>query len=256
MQNTLLIGLSRQMALHRELEVVANNIANMNTTGFKGDAAMFEQYLSPVARENRFNGADRQISFVQDRGTWHNFSQGAFQPTGGALDVAIDGKAFLVVQTTGGERYTRNGSLQINSQGQLVTTEGDTVLGDNGPITFQQLDRNITISQEGRITVLEGNNEKNESLRGKLKLVSFADAQRLQKDGTNNFVAPAGTTPEPAAKTVRVIQGSIEKSNVSAIADVSRMMEITRNYSMIATMLQQQGDLRKSAIEKLAEVAS
>ena len=110
MQNTLLVGLSRQVALARELDVVANNIANINTTGYKTDGSLFEEYLSSSARADQ-SGA--RVSFVRDRGTWHDLSQGTTEKTGNPLDVAIDGNAFLVVQTPRGERYTRNGSLQI-----------------------------------------------------------------------------------------------------------------------------------------------
>src|ERR1700687_1176107 len=145
MENALLIGLSRQMVLGREMEVVANNIANLNTGGFKSDNSMFEQFLMPVARENRFNRPDRPMKLVTDRGTWHDFSQGPVQQTGNPLDVAIDGNAFLVVQTPAGERYTRNGAMQINAQGQLVTSDGNQVVGDGGPIAFQPSDQQISI---------------------------------------------------------------------------------------------------------------
>ena len=124
MQNSLLVGLSRQVALGRELDVVANNIANLNTTGFKGDGAVFEEFLSPTARAGQLSGADARVSFVQDRATWHDLSQGAVQQTGNTLDVAIDGQGFLAVQTPRGERYTRNGAMQVNATGQLVTSEG------------------------------------------------------------------------------------------------------------------------------------
>jgi flagellar basal-body rod protein FlgF/flagellar basal-body rod protein FlgG len=138
MENPLLVGLSRQVALTRELEAVANNIANVNTTGFKADATVFEEFLMPVARDNQFTSADSRISFVRDRATWHDLSQGPVQRTGNPLDVAIDGNAFLVVQTAAGERYTRNGALQINANGELVTSEGDRVQGETGPIQFQR----------------------------------------------------------------------------------------------------------------------
>ncbi len=155
MENALLVGLSRQMVLERQLDVVANNVANMNTTGFKSDNSMFEQYLMPVARENRFGPADRQVDFVNDRGTWRNTRAGSIQQTGNPLDVAINGDGYIAVQTAGGERYTRNGSLQINAQGQLVTTDGSQVMGDSGPIVFQTTDHNIAITPDGRITVVE-----------------------------------------------------------------------------------------------------
>src|SRR5262249_15367739 len=112
MENALLIGLSRQIVLERQLDVVANNVANLNTTGFKADNSLFEAYLMPVARENRFNAQDRQVSFVNDRGTWRDQRQSGIQVTGNPLDVAIDGDGYLAVQTPSGERYTRNGALQ------------------------------------------------------------------------------------------------------------------------------------------------
>ena len=132
MQNALLVGLSRQVALGRELDVVANNIANINTTGYKADGSLFEEFLSRVARGERSDRDPGRISFVRDRGTWHNMSTWTIEQTGNPLNFAIDGSAFLVVQTTRGERYTRNGAMQINGQGQLVTSEGDAVLGDAG----------------------------------------------------------------------------------------------------------------------------
>ena len=153
MQNAILVGLSRQVALAREMDVVANNIANLNTTGYKADGMVFEEYLSSAARADM---TGTRISFVQDRGMWHNMSQGAAVQTGNPLDVAIDGPGFLVVQTPQGDRYTRNGSLQINATGQLVTNDGYTVLGDGGPITLQPNDRQIQISRDGTISVREG----------------------------------------------------------------------------------------------------
>ncbi len=255
MENGSLVGLSAQMALARQLDVVANNIANLNTTGFKADSSVFEEYLSPVARENRFYTSDRRPSFVLDRGTWHDLSQGPVQTTGNPLDIAIDGDAFLVVQTAAGQRYTRNGALQINSAGELVTSDGSRVLGDNGPIVLQQLDRNIAITADGRVTVNEGNNVRTESLRGRLRLVRFAQPQLLQKDGANNFLAPAGVIPTPDTNS-KLLQGVLEKSNVNAVVEMTRMLEITRAYTDVATMLRSQGDLRRNAIQQLAEVPS
>jgi flagellar basal-body rod protein FlgF len=255
MENALLVGLSRQMVLGREMDVVANNIANLNTSGFKSDNSMFEQFLMPVARENRFNTQDRQLNFVNDRGTWHDFSQGPVQQTGNPLDVAIDGSGFLVVQTPAGERYTRNGAMQINAQGQLVTADGSQVVGESGPIVFQPTDRDVAISPDGRVTVTEVGDTKTESLRGKLRLVSFDSPQQLQKDGANNFLAPAGTTPVPDTKS-RLNQGTIEKSNVKGVVEMTRLIEISRAYTQVALLLQQQSDLHKNAIQQLAEIPS
>ena len=249
MQNAVLVGLSRQVALSRELDVVANNIANVTTTGYKADGSLFEEFLASSAR----SGSGGRISFVRDRGIWHDMSQGPVERTGNPLDVAIDGRGFLAVQTPRGERYTRNGALQINASGQLVTSEGDVVLGTSGPITFQPGDRQVSISKDGTISVREGSNAQTESQRGQLRVVSFDQPGRLQKDGTGVFTAPAGVTPQ-ADKLSRVMQGSIEKSNVRSVIEMTRMIEVTRSYTHIANILSQQGDLRRTAIEKLSEV--
>jgi flagellar basal-body rod protein FlgF len=250
MQNTLLVGLSRQMALSRELDVIANNVANLDTTGFKADGSLFESFLSSAARGDETGG---RVSFVRDRGVWHDMSQGPIEHTGNPLDVAIDGKnAFLVVQTPNGPRYTRNGSLQINATGQLVTADGNPVLGDSGPIVFQPNDSQVSISKDGTISVREGSSNV-DSQRGKLKLVAFDNQQQLQKDGSSTFSAPDGVSPHAAAKAT-LVQGAIEKSNVRGVVEMSRMIEITRSYTQVANLLQQQNDLGQTAIDKLAAV--
>src|SRR4029077_12703843 len=122
MENTLLIGLSRQTALERQMDVVANNIANVNTTGYKTDRTLFEQYLNSGAHEDNFVGSDRRVSYVQDRGTFRDVGQGPMEETKNPLDLAVDGNAYFAVQTAGGERYTRDGKFSLNNQGQLVTS--------------------------------------------------------------------------------------------------------------------------------------
>ena len=205
MENTLLVGLSRQMTLERQMDVVANNVANINTTGFKADRSLFEEYLRSPAHEDNFVRADRRVSFVHDRATFHDFAAGPSEQTKNPLDVAIDGNAFLVVQTAAGERYTRDGGLQINNQGQLVTASGDPVLGTSGPIVFQPTDKAINIAADGNVTVLEGTG-RTDSVRGKLRLVNFADAQKLVKEGGNLYSAGQGVAAQPDT-TSRVAPG-------------------------------------------------
>jgi flagellar basal-body rod protein FlgF len=254
MENALLIGLSRQTALQRELDVVANNIANVNTTGFKADGAVFAEFLQARAN-SELSSPDRRVSFVQDSMSWHDMSQGTIQQTGGPLDVAIDGEGMMVVQTARGERYTRNGALQLNNIGELVTLAGDKIMGDNGPIVLQPTDRDIAITKNGTIKVREGQSLNSDSTRGKLRLVTFADPQQLRKDGASTFAASNGITPTPLPDTAaHVIQGAIEKSNLRPVVEMSRMIELTRAYTEVATLLQQQGELRKNSIQQLAEV--
>jgi flagellar basal-body rod protein FlgF len=251
MENALLIGLSRQTVLERQLDVVANNIANVNTAGYKSDSSLFEEYLNTPAHEDNFVGLDRRVSFVQDRGTFRNFSQGPVEETKNPLDVAIDGSGLLAIQAPSGERYTRDGGLHITNQGQLVTVAGNPVLGTSGPITFQPTDHDINITPDGTITVVEGNT-RTSSIRGKLRLVNFANPQDLQKEGLNLFTPNQGAAQADTKSVVR--QGFIEKSNVNAVAEMGRMMEVTRAYTQISTLLQQQHDLQKNAIQQLADV--
>jgi flagellar basal-body rod protein FlgF len=253
MENAVLVGLSRQVALHRELEIVSNNVANLNTTGFKSDGALFEQFMMPVARDNQFTGSDSRLHFVQDRATWLDLSQGPIAQSGNPLDVALDGRGFLVVQTPRGERYTRNGAMQINATGELVTSEGYQVIGESGPIIFQNTDRDITINADGSIRVREGANATADSSRGKLRIVDFQNPQQLQKDGSSLFDAGTTQQPRPTADS-RVVQGAVEKSNVQGVLEMTRLIEVSRSYTEVSAILQQQSEMRRDSISRLADV--
>jgi flagellar basal-body rod protein FlgF len=236
------VGLSRQVALQRELDVIANNVANMNTTGFRSEQVVFEEYMNSPGRRRAESG----LSLVHDRTAWHDFTPGPAVTTNNPLDVAIDGDGFFAVQTAAGERYTRNGAFQINVRGELVTSEGSRVLGTGGALTFQPEDGEVTIGRDGTVATKDG-------VRGKLRLVRFANAQTLEKDGASTFKA----NEPPAAVAdgqVRLVQGAVEKSNVRAVVEVNRLLEVTRSYTQLATMLSRNDDLRRSAIERLAEV--
>ncbi|MFD1703788.1 flagellar basal-body rod protein FlgF [Methylopila henanensis] len=245
MENASLVGLSRQVALRRELDVIANNVANMNTAGFKAEEMVFNEFVSPKARADTFPRPDRRLSFVEDRATWHDFAAGVVQTTGGDTDVAIDGEGFFVVETPGGERYTRNGAFQINAAGELVTSEGRRVLSTAGPIQFAPTESGLTIGKDGTIATSEG-------VRGRLRVVQFENLQSLRKDGTSLFASDA--QPTDATVATRVVQGSIEKSNVKPIAEMSRLIEVSRSYTSIASLLEKQDEIRRSAIERLADV--
>lgn len=247
MDNALLVGLSRQVALRRELDVIANNIANLNTTGFKGESVMFEQFLDPTARHEHFPGNDRRVAFVMDRATLQDFSQGPLQRTEAPLDVAIDGPGFFAIQTANGERYTRAGNFHLNPQGQLVTNNGHLVLGQGGPIVFEPNDTNITIAADGTVSTQNGD-------RGKLRLVTFANPAQLAQQGDGLWAAGNGIAPQVAPATTRAVQGALEKSNVHAVREMNRLLEVTRAYANISNMQSRTDELRRKAIEKLAEV--
>ncbi len=245
MENALLVGLSRQMALGREFEVVANNVANVNTNGFRRRATNFAEYLMPVASADDFRRPDRKISYVIDKGTWLSTERGAIEKTGDPLDIAIKGDGFLVIQGPNGqERYTRNGALAVNAAGTLVTSDGKPVLTQNGPVTFSSTDRDIAIQPDGSITTSQGT-------RGRLRIAMFDNPQALVNEGANEYSGTGARLAEPAE--ARIEPGALEKSNVKPVIEMSRMIEITRAYTSISSMIQKTDELRRSAIQKLAD---
>ena len=244
MENAQLIGLSRQMALQRQMDVVANNIANLNTSGFKAEQLLFEEYLMPVARDRDFAFPDQQLSFVDDWSTIHDMRTGAITATGNPLDLALDGEGFLSVETAQGERYTKAGSLTIDATGTLVDLQGNQVLSDLGPIHFTATETEISIAADGTIAT-------NEGPKGRLRLVEFADPQAATREGDNLW---ANGDPQPAVAT-RVVQGSLEKSNVSGIAEMTEMIRVQRAYQSAASMAERQDDMRRSAIQRLGQLA-
>jgi flagellar basal-body rod protein FlgF len=248
-ENSLLVGLSRQVALRRELDVVANNLANLGTAGFKSQELVFREYLMPVASAETFpRGGDRRLSYVEDKATWRDFSTGPIQIGGGQFDVAIDGDAFFAIQTPEGTRYTRNGQFQLDNQGVLVTNEGHPVLSNSGPLQFADEETEVTIGSDGTVSTAQG-------VRGRLALFTFADQQALKPEGSSHFIAegPAQDIPPGGA---RVIQYATEKSNVQPIVETTRLIEISRAYQTLSQMMQRGDELRRNAIERLGDVAA
>jgi len=240
MENTSYIGLSRQIALGRQLDMVANNVANMNSSGFKGERAIFEEFL--VKTSDR-----KKLSYVQDRGLWRDTQEGPMQRTGNPYDLAIKGEAYFVVGTTDGPRYTQNGRFQLDAEGTLVTQAGFPVLDENGdPVVIDPLDGDITFSAEGAVI-----GELGELAR--LQLVRFENEQELLKIGDSLY----SSQQEPQdPEGVQVLQGMFEGSNVKGVVEMTRMMDVVRAYTSTANMLQSNHDLQRRAVERLGEVVT
>ena len=244
MENALLIGLSRQMALQHQMDVVANNIANLETPGYKGETLKFEEYLMPVAETEDLTQPTDDVSYVIDASMIRNFVAGPMKQTGNPLDVAINGNGWFSIETPNGEQYTRAGHFSVNEDGTLVTEEGHPVLGESGTIVFSPEDENVAIASDGTVSTSEGE-------KGKLKIVSFEDEAQLVKEGSNLF---SSQTPGLAVETPRVAQGFVEGSNVIAVSEMARMMEVTRSYTSTARSLERMAELNSKAINDLAEV--
>ncbi len=243
MDNASLIGLSRQAALRRQLDVIANNLANMNTAGFKSEQVLFAEYVMPGAEASAFGGDDRSLSFVQDGRPLNDFGIGGMNTTNNPLDVAIDGEGWFVVSTPDGERYTRNGAFTLNANGELSTVDGHPVQGDGGPITFAAGEGGVEIARDGTISSDAG-------LKGHLRIVNFAEEKALQREGDTLF---SGENPEPVAKP-RVAQGAIESSNVRSVVEMTRLIEVTRAYTNLAKTLGDAHQMRNDAIDRLGKL--
>jgi flagellar basal-body rod protein FlgF len=239
-ENAQLISLSRQIALQRRMDVMANNMANINTTGFKGENILFEEYLMPVARHNDFPTLDQPLSYVQDWATVHDMSAGAFMHTGNELDLALNGNGFFAVETPVGERYTRSGAFQLSNTGVLVDLSGNPVMGVGGQFQFGAEEVGISIAPDGTVSSSAG-------VKGQLRMVEFANTEELVRSGENLF---AGGTPLAETTTV-AMQGYLERSNVSGVAEMADMIRITRSYESISSLTKKQDELRRDAIQRL-----
>ena len=246
MDNTLYVGVSREMILQRELDVAANNIANTDTTGFKVETLMTspDPQLPPGVI-----GAQRPILYAVDHGMARDFTQGKMIQTGAPLDLAIDGNAFFVVTTASGDRYTRDGRFAVNTQGQQTTQEGDVVQGTSGPITLNANGSPPQVAPDGSVSQkLPG--QPTESIVGKINVVRFDSLSSLAKDGRGLFFNTANTAPQTAPDAY-VRQGMLESSNVQAVTQITDLIRITRAYDSIANLIQTTADLSTQSIQRL-----
>lgn len=244
MENTSLIALSRQSTLRRQMDVIANNIANMNTSGFKGEKMLFRQHL--VQSRGGENVLGDKLHFVRDLATVRDMSEGPLKKTGNPLDVAIRGKGLLAVETPDGERYTRNGSLQLDPEGNLVTQAGHRVLDDAGqPIQFGPGDSNVEISRDGTVASEAGQ-------IGKLKVVEFENPNDLQLIAGGLY--DASSAPIPAEKP-EVVQGMVEGSNVEPVIELAKMIEVSRAYAGVKQMIDAEDQRIKKMVQEYGRTA-
>jgi len=246
MDNTLLVSLSQQLASYRSMDVIANNMANINTPAYKRESMKFEEYVQQSRPAEGETGTQR-ISFVQDKGTLRDLTQGALTHTGAPFDMAISGKGYFTIQTPNGDtRYTRNGHFTLDGNGQVVTEDGGVLQADGGPVTVTNDDGDIHIAQDGTITGARGQ-------LGKIKLVTFNDEAALKKEGASLY----STTQQPnAVETPVIAQGSLEESNVQPVLEISHMLDVMRAYQTTANLTQSQEELKRNAIDKLGSTAN
>ncbi|MBR7619033.1 flagellar basal-body rod protein FlgF [Phenylobacterium sp. 20VBR1] len=244
MDNALYVGLSRQMTLRRELDIVANNIANADTTGFKVESLMLETApRSPAMTQ----GGPKPVKFVLDSGVARDFTPGGLHKTDAPFDLGIEGMGFFKISTPEGERYTRDGRFRMDDTGKLTTQDGKAVLDDGGgEISIDPQKGAVTIATDG--TVSQGNERV-----GKVAVARFDTLSILEKTGDNLYRNTSNQQPQ-AATDARVHQGMLESSNVKTVLEITRMMEVTRAYESMAKMMDSTADLSRRSIERMGKV--
>lgn len=239
---TTLISLSRLLALRRKLDVSANNVANSGTVGFRAQSVSFQEHLKPEKVEVGVK-PERPLSLVDVPFGFANPITGAFRVTGNPFDLAVQGNSYFVIQTPQGQRYTRDGSFNLDDKGRIVTLAGHPVLGEGGPIIVRSQDGPVGIDSVGRLSTIKGE-------IGSLRLVNFGPTANLQIIGGNLYQAdqaPIGKSPD-----TKVLQGMLEQSNVNPTVEMSRIIEITRSYEAASKILKDSQD--PSELNKLAYV--
>lgn len=214
----------------RKLEAISNHLANATTTGFKADILSFDDTLA--------------IRMTTD------FSPGEIRQTGNDLDVALSAEGFFKIQTPNGIRYTRNGTFTLDRENQLVTQNGDPVLGESGPILIEGTGgrvNNIHISDRGEIRV-------DNQLAGRLAVVEFEATEKLKKKGESLFVYDGPATDEKAVDALQIQQGALESSNVVTVIEMTKMVETMRRYEACMKMLQSVDETDSKLINLLGQV--
>jgi len=257
MTRGLYIGASGMLAETQRQNIIANNLANVNTTGYKRDIPLSKEFPSMLIRrirEDRFDVTPTRI--IEQRpivgtlglgvipdDTAHDFTAPAsLIETGNKLDLSILGDGFFAIQTKFGVRYTRNGNFMLDSQGQLVTTEGNFVLGENGPIKITS--SNIQFDENGKVFV-------DEKLVDRLQIVDFPKPYSLTKVGNNMFIpVDANITPQ-SATDAKVRSGFLESSNVNVVSEMVDMITALRAYEANQRVITAQNETLGRAINEV-----
>lgn len=234
-------GMQAQWQRH---EVLANNLANISTPGFKRDE------LLPISESGAASlaaaGANVSVIGLQPVVQWTDFAQGPLRETGRDLDAAISGRGFFVVDTPRGPRYTRAGDFSQNANGYLATGDGQPVLGANGPIALRP--GSVSITERGDVVV-------NGAVVDRLRIVDFPRPYHLLKEGAGLFVPVDTTTPPTPVTDAQVVGGSLESSNVNSMESMVSMIELLRSYEASQKVMQAVEETNQQATTDIGRVS-
>ncbi len=235
----MLVALQSQRILQRRMEIAANNLANMNTTGFKADSLVAEETARRPAR-----AADRphDIHFARDITVARDMRAGAVTVTGEPFDFALEGEGFFIVQGPEGPLYTRDGAFTLTGEGRLVTSDGRAVLNQGGSaIVIDAQGGTPTVTADGAITV-------GGQAVGQIGVATFARPGALERVGGNLLDARG---QQAGGFEGRVVQGALEGSNVEPVLELTRLIQISRAYESAAKFVNQTDELRQRSLERL-----
>jgi len=234
MTQAMYVSASAMNALAGKQDVIANNLANANTDGYKSDVAVFKSFKETYDESLGFLGGGIKLDDVS-----HRFEQGALAYTGNPLNAAITGNAMFAVMTPKGERYTRSGNFSLNQSGELVTGEGYAVVGEGGTLKIEG--GNVAILADGSVSV-DG------AVVGKMKTVGFQNSADLTKEGQNLYAFKSGVAPGPVGSDVTVSGGYIEKSDVDSVREMVSMIALQRAYELNQKSIVTADDTLRQAI--------
>ena len=229
MDNGVYIAVARQAAMFRNMDITAGNIANSNTTGYQSEHLLFGEHLVN-------SGTNEQVSFASDIASYRNTNVGELRVTGNPLDVGLSSEGYFVIETPGGNRYTRAGNFHLSDQGALVTPEGYNVLNTTGqPIAFQGGTNDVTIDRNGTIT-------SNGQALGTIAVVTFGNDQLMERQGARMYSSDIEPTP---ATGVEITQGSLEQSNVQPIRELTHMIGVSGSTAGTSRYIEVVYDLQR-----------
>ncbi|MBN8530602.1 MAG: flagellar basal-body rod protein FlgF [Alphaproteobacteria bacterium] len=232
MDNTIYIALSKQAGQFRQMDVIANNIANADTAGFSAEKMIFNQYLVK-------DGDKSKMAFAQDIATFRDTTEGKFKKTDGTFDVAIRGDGYFRVQTPLGVRYTRAGNFQLDGEGTMVTPDGFPVLSQDGePVQFAPGEHNVSIGRDGTISV-------NNDIRSRLGIVRFDNPQLLEHTSSGLYRAEIEGEP---VENAEFVQGFVESSNVQPVIELTGMIKTSRSVGNTAKLIEVMFDLQRRTV--------
>jgi flagellar basal-body rod protein FlgF len=228
----------------QSLDLVANNLANANTVGYKGQKEFYRAFAASL-NTNHLSAENAAINnFAMIGGAHIDLSAGSLTNTGNDSDLAIDGSGFFSIQTKGGVRYTRNGNFTLNAQRELVDQQGNAVVGELGPIILPN--GKLTISDDGTVSV-------DSAIVDKLKIVDFAPGTLIVPEGNTDFTAPTGSAVP--ATTAQVRQGMLESSNSDPVTSAVALIDLQRNAEMVQRALSIfNTDFNQTAVQELPKV--